>query len=140
MIYLFSFLATGKPKNHMNVHCMYSFYRSLSYEAWMEHTKNTKQMADNELSDTLKFREALFVCRNRARNDMHSQREYVNFILRKRIYETQKARNEMEWQSLKMKEEMEKIERELRTLRDFLHTNTNALKLVETRLENRSYR
>ncbi|CAG9856165.1 unnamed protein product [Phyllotreta striolata] len=113
---------------------------SLPYEGWLAHSRNTKQMADNELSDTLKFREALFVSRTRAQNDMLAQREYVDFIVRKRVYETQKARNEMEWQSKKIKEEMEKLQMELKTLREFLKTNADALKLAESRLECRSYR
>lgn len=55
------------------------------------------------------MREALFVMRERAKNDMLAQRDRVDFILRKRIYQTQKARNEIEWQQLKMREEMEKV-------------------------------
>lgn len=90
--------------------------------------------------DTYKFREALFVVRERARNDMIAQRDRVDFTLRKRIYETQKARNELEWQQLKMKSEMENVVKEIKTLNDHLQAKTDALKLCETRLENRSYR
>lgn len=68
-----------------------------------------KLLADDELADTLRLREALFVVRERAKNDMLAQRDRVDFILRKRIYQTQKARNEIEWQQLKMREEMEKV-------------------------------
>lgn len=78
--------------------------------------------------------------RERARNDMLAQRDRVDFTLRKRIYETQKARNEIEWQQLKMREEMTKVIREIQALEDALLAKTDALKLAETRLENRSYR
>lgn len=71
---------------------------------------------------------------------MLSQRDRVDFTLRKRIYETQKARNELEWQLFKMREEMDKVLKEIRTLEEALLAKTDALKLCETRLENRSYR
>nr|CAI5857386.1 unnamed protein product [Callosobruchus analis] len=65
---------------------------SITYEEWLEHSQQVKQLADNELLDTLKLRESLFVVRERARNDMLAQRDRVDFTLRKRIYETQRAR------------------------------------------------
>ncbi|XP_056630628.1 tektin-2 [Diorhabda sublineata] len=113
---------------------------SVPYETWLDHTKNTKQMADNELTDTLKLRESLFVVRERARNDMLAQRDRVDFTLRKRIYDIQRVRNEVEWQQLKMREEMEKVLKEIQDLEIALLAKTDALKLAETRLENRSYR
>ncbi|ERL83336.1 hypothetical protein D910_00671 [Dendroctonus ponderosae] len=81
---------------------------SLPYESWLEHSRYVKLLADDELADTLRLREALFVVRERSKNDMLAQRDRVDFILRKRIYQTQKARNEIEWQQLKMREEMQK--------------------------------
>ncbi|XP_030760676.1 tektin-2 [Sitophilus oryzae] len=113
---------------------------SIPNEAWLEHTRSVKQLADNELADTLRLRETLFVVRERSKNDMLAQRDRVDFVLRKRIYQTQKARNEIEWQQLKMREEMKKVEKEIRTLEDALLAKCDALKLAETRLENRSYR
>ncbi|CAG9773184.1 unnamed protein product [Ceutorhynchus assimilis] len=113
---------------------------SVSYETWLEHSRHVKLLADNELADTLKLREALFVVRERAKNDMLAQRDRVDFILRKRIYQTQKARNEIEWQQFKMRDEMEKIEKEIRTLQDALEAKFDALKLAETRLQNRTLR
>lgn len=86
------------------------------------------------------MREALFVVRERARNDMLAQRDRVDFTLRKRIYETQRSRNELEWQLLKMREEMEKVRKEIDTLEIALQATVDAGKLCETRLENRTYR
>ncbi|KAI4471379.1 tektin [Holotrichia oblita] len=78
--------------------------------------------------------------RERANNDMRAQRDYVDFTLRKRIYETQRARNELQWQQLKMREEMEKVEKEIDTLESALKDKDDARKLAESRLENRTYR
>lgn len=112
----------------------------IPYETWVEHSRYTKLLADNELADTFKMREALFVCRERGKNDMHAQRDRVDFSLRKRIYETQRSRNELEWQLMKMREEMEKVLKEIETLEKALDATIDAGKLCETRLENRSYR
>lgn len=42
------------------------------------------------------------VMRERARNDIKAQQDVTDFSLRKRIYQTQKARNELEWQKRKV--------------------------------------
>ncbi|XP_066153766.1 tektin-2 [Euwallacea fornicatus] len=113
---------------------------SIPYEGWLEYSRYVKLLADQELADTLKLREAVLMARQRAKNDMLAQHDRVDFILRKRIYQTQKAQTEIAWQQLKMREEMEKVEKEVRTLEESLQTKIEALKLAETRLENRSYR
>ncbi|XP_064536143.1 tektin-B1 [Drosophila montana] len=111
-----------------------------SYEAWLGHVKNMKQLAENELADTSAIREALFVCREKARNMLQAQQERAEHTIRKRIFETQRARNELEWQQLKMKEEMESAVCEIKTLEDALRDKSDSLKLAETRLENRAQR
>lgn len=120
--------ATRTPKN------------SITYEKWLEHTQYVKQQSDNELADTLKLCESMFVVRERSKNDMVSQRDFVDFNLRKRISEIQKARNETEWQQKKLREEIGKLTAEVGTLRDSIVDKDKALQLAETRLENRSYR
>ncbi|XP_076248354.1 tektin-B1 [Calliopsis andreniformis] len=113
---------------------------AVSYEAWLEHCNQTKTLADNELSDVYNFREALNVMRERARNDIKAQQDVTDFSLRKRIYQTQKARNELEWQKLKVQKEMEILEKEIVRLEDALLHKTDSIKCAETRLENRMYR
>lgn len=61
-----------------------------------------KLLADNELEDTYAMRESLFVCREKARNILRAQQERTEHTIRKRIFETQRARNELEWQMLKV--------------------------------------
>ncbi|XP_034650641.1 tektin-B1 [Drosophila subobscura] len=113
---------------------------SCSYETWLEHVKNMKQLAENELADTYAIREALFVCREKARNMLQSQQERAEHTIRKRIFETQRARNELEWQKMKMKDEMEQAVCEIKTLEQALRDKSDGLKLAETRLENRAQR
>lgn len=60
-----------------------------------------------ELQDTLRLRESLFVARGRARNALRAQTDVTNYMLRRRIYETQRARNELDWQKFKVNNELQ---------------------------------
>lgn len=113
---------------------------AVTYESWLEHTKHIKQLGDNELADTLKFCESLFVLRERSKNDILSQSNYVDFSLRKKIFELEKTRNELQWQQKKMREELEKLMDEIGSLFATITEKKDALKLAETRLVNRRYR
>ncbi|CAL7936308.1 unnamed protein product [Xylocopa violacea] len=113
---------------------------SISYEAWLEHCQYTKTSADNELNDVYNFREAMNVMRERARNDIKAQQDVTDFSLRKRIYQTQKARNELEWQKLKIQKEMEILQKEIVRLEGALMHKIDSIKCAETRLEKRTYR
>lgn len=48
------------------------------------------------------MRESLFVAREKARNALNAQQECSEHVLRKRIFDTQRARNELEWQIVKV--------------------------------------
>lgn len=106
----------------------------------MENSRNIKRIADNELEDAYAMRESLFVSREKARNILSAQQDRTEHTIRKRIFETQRARNELEWQLLKMKEEMEKCMKEIQDLEDAYRQKADVLKLAETRLENRTAR
>lgn len=59
-------------------------------------------LAENESSDCYTFREATRLMRECAWNDIKAQQDATDYTLRKRIYQTQKVRNELEWQKLKV--------------------------------------
>ncbi|CAH0723613.1 unnamed protein product, partial [Brenthis ino] len=114
--------------------------RMITYEQWLDKCEATKQMAMDELQDTLRLRESLFVARGRARNALRAQTDVTNYMMRRRIYDTQRARNELQWQKMKMEENMEKLANELQTIGEQFADKVNALKVAETRLETRGYR
>ncbi|CAH0399231.1 unnamed protein product [Chilo suppressalis] len=114
--------------------------RMITYEQWLNKCEATKQMAIEELQDTLRLRESLFVARGRARNALRAQTDVTNYMLRRRIYDTQRARNELQWQKMKMEENMDKLNTELKTLGEQFADKVNGLKVAETRLETRGYR
>nr|CAD7593296.1 unnamed protein product [Timema genevievae] len=112
----------------------------IPYEAWMEHSRFNKLKADNEITASSKLRETLFVTRERTNNDLKAQHNATDYAFRRRIYETQRARNELEWQRKKLLDEMSKLMKETEDLQKALDNKTDALKLAETRLENRMFR
>ncbi|CAK1579553.1 unnamed protein product [Parnassius mnemosyne] len=114
--------------------------RMITYEQWLEKCEATKKMAEDELQDTLRLRESLFVARERARNTLRAQTDVTNYMMRKRIYDTQRARNELQWQKMKMEENMDKLTAELKIMGEQFADKVNALKVAETRLETRGYR
>lgn len=82
----------------------------------------------------------MFVCREKALNMLRVQQDRTEFILRKRIFDTQRARNELDWQRIKIKEEMEKSKCDIDRLQTALDEKAASQKLAETRLENRLLR
>lgn len=74
----------------------------ITYDQWLEKCEATKDMAIKELQDTLRLRESLFVARGRARNALRAQTDVTNYMLRRRIYDKQRARNELQWQKMKV--------------------------------------
>lgn len=83
-----------------NIICIY--HRMITYDQWLEKCESIKKMAMDELQDTLRLRESLFVARGRARNALRAQTDVTNYMLRRRIYDTQRARNELDWQKMKV--------------------------------------
>lgn len=69
---------------------------------WLDRCHCSKTLVENELSDCYTFREATRVMRECAWNDIKAQQDATDYTLRKRIYQTQKARNELDWQKLKV--------------------------------------
>lgn len=81
---------------------VFSFHSSCTYEGWLEHSKQVKSIAEAEMESSCRMRESLFVAREKVRNDLRTQQERTEHILRKRIFDTQRARNEFEWQIIKV--------------------------------------
>jgi len=68
----------------------------------LEHSRNSKLQADDEMSASGRLREALYCSREKARNDLRAQHDATDYGLRRRIYETQRQKNELQWQRQKV--------------------------------------
>jgi len=99
-----------------------------------------KKLAENELAVTNAIKDALFVCRQKARSILEAQLPRTESSLRQRIFWTQQAHNDLEWQQLKLRDEIQNLTCEVQSLEDALQSNAMVLKLAETRLETRSMR
>lgn len=106
----------------------------------MDHTKSIKRMAENEMTDAAAMRESLYVCRQRAITLLQAQQERTEHIIRRRIFATQQARNELYFQQTKLKDAMQRALHDIEGLENSLMAKKNSLKLAETRLENRTQR
>jgi len=56
------------------------------------------QRVENELLRSENLRGTMFLSRHRTKTDMIALNEKVNFGLRKRIYNTERSKYELEWQ------------------------------------------
>lgn len=74
----------------------------IPYEAWQEHSRHNKLKADNEISASGRLREAMYSLREKTRNDLQAQHDATDYGLRRRIYETQREKNELQWQRQKV--------------------------------------
>jgi len=59
---------------------------------------NLMQSMEQELLSSERLREKMYLLRHKTKSDMIALNDKVNFGLRKRIYSTEKAKYELEWQ------------------------------------------
>ncbi|VVC43023.1 Hypothetical protein CINCED_3A004158 [Cinara cedri] len=111
-----------------------------TYENWLQKCHNLKKRIENILSQSKKIRETMCVPRIKTKNDLRAQNDVVNFALRRRVYDTERTQNEMEWQKLNMIADKEKFCNEIQNLENALDRKLNCKKLIETRCEERLYR
>lgn len=54
------------------------------------------------MTESKELRETMFKSREQAKNQMYAQSQEVEMFMRRRVYDIQRARNEMEWQKTKV--------------------------------------
>ncbi|KAL4702864.1 hypothetical protein ACJJTC_009066 [Scirpophaga incertulas] len=113
---------------------------TMTEESYVHCIENTIKIAEQLMSESRTLRERMFKAREQARNQMYAQSQFVELIMRRRVYDIQRARNEMEWQKYKLETNMQKLDREIELLRAAVADKLNPTKLVETRLETRKLR
>lgn len=89
-------LVRGRTFHHFRLHS------SCTYDGWLEHTEQMQTIANNEMESSCLMRESLFVAREKIKNSLKSQQEISEYTLRKRIFDTQRIRNEFEWNIIKV--------------------------------------
>lgn len=74
----------------------------MSEESYVSCIENTIKIAEQLMSESKTLRATMFKAREQARNQMYAQSQQVEMIMRRRVYDQQRARNEMEWQKYKV--------------------------------------
>ncbi|XP_047992967.1 tektin-B1-like [Leguminivora glycinivorella] len=110
---------------------------SMTEESYVNCIENTIQIAEQLMAESKALRATMFKSREQAHNQMYAQSQEVEMIMRRRVYDQQRARNEMEWQKYKLESNLAKLDREIESLRAAVADKINPTKLVETRLEMR---
>uniref|UniRef100_A0A2H8THP9 Tektin n=2 Tax=Melanaphis sacchari TaxID=742174 RepID=A0A2H8THP9_9HEMI len=82
----------------------------------------------------------MFVPQNKTINDLLAQNDKVNYSLRRRIYDTERIKSELEWQKWNMLTDKDTFLKEIENLENALYRKLNPKMLVETRCEERLYR
>ncbi|XP_050433254.1 tektin-2 [Adelges cooleyi] len=111
-----------------------------TYEMWLRKCNNLKTRIENELNGSKKIRETMYVPREKTKNDLKAQNDNTNFALRRRIYETERIKDELEWQKSNMQVDKEKFLKEIENLEIALDNKLNSKKLADTRCEEKLYR
>lgn len=73
-----------------------------TYAGWLENCKELKLLTEKELKESYAIRESLFVAREKTKNLLYAQQEKTEHTIRRRIFETQRQRNELQWQKTKV--------------------------------------
>ncbi|KAI5737324.1 hypothetical protein M8J76_012338 [Diaphorina citri] len=134
----------GLDKHSANITLKHNALKSpqsqIPHEAWLENARYLKQRGESEVSASKKLRESIVLPRDQSHNELCTQNEQTNYAMRKRIYETMKIRNELEWQKTVLIPDKEKLHAEVRQLEINIEDLDRKLKLAETRAEARLYR
>jgi len=96
-----------------------------------------RQRAEAELASSQKLREDIQASLMQAENDIEAQQNATEFAFRRRLHETARAKDELEWQKAMTMNEAEFMEAQIHQLELAIRPKKEALKLAQTRLENR---
>ncbi|CAH4032981.1 tektin-B1-like [Pieris brassicae] len=113
---------------------------SITEESYVHCIENTIKIAEQLMRESKSLRETMFRSREQVKNQLYAQCQAVEMVMRRRVFDIQRARNEMEWQKLKLEQNLAKVEREIESLRAAVADKINPTKLVETRLVTRTRR
>jgi tektin-2 len=113
---------------------------STTPQQWEDYSRYNKERAESEMAKSRALRETNHHVIQQVKNDLSNQQNAVDFALRKRIHDFERALDELRWQKQQTEEEIADLEAEIRRLEAAIRAKINPMKLAQTRLENRTYR
>ena len=72
--------------------------RTVTPQQWLAHSKYNKDKSDAEMQTSLRLRENIQQTMAQSQTDLEAQRNATEYAMRKRIHETENARDELLWQ------------------------------------------
>ncbi|XP_068189532.1 tektin-2 [Antennarius striatus] len=109
-------------------------------QEWVQFSHNNVARAHEAMQASQQMREDTSLTRAQLQNELDIQRRATEFALRKRNHDEEQACSELEWQIRRTEDEVTEMESDIHGLDADLQAKTASLKLVHTRLENRTNR
>lgn len=72
-------------------------------QQWLAHSKYNKDRSDAEMESSKRLRENIQQLMAQSTSDLNSQKNATEFAMRKRIHETEQAKDELLWQKKNVK-------------------------------------
>jgi len=113
---------------------------SVTPETWNAFSQHNKFRGEAEMKASKRLREAIFATLEKTVNDLEAQRRATEYEFRKRIHESEQAKNELEWQQKQTKEEISVMEVDIESLKQAIDNKIAPMQVAQTRLENRTHR
>ncbi|XP_064204867.1 tektin-2 isoform X1 [Anguilla rostrata] len=111
-----------------------------SPQQWELFSRSNVSRAREEMQASQQLRGDMKLTKAQVLIELQAQHMATDFALRKRAHQLERACDEMAWQLKQTKDEMTELEQDIRGLEEDLVAKTAPLKLVHTRLENRTMR
>ena len=77
---------------------------SVQPQAWHDHSADNKAQAESDMAKSQRLRENIFHSIEQTTNDLKVQTDATNFEFRKRMYEMKRAKEELEYQIRKVRD------------------------------------
>lgn len=127
---------------------------SVTPETWNSFSEYNKNRGEAEIKASQRLREAIFATLEKTRNDLDAQHRATNYEYRKRIHETDQAKNELEWQKKNTEDEVATMEQDIVGLKESIEAKMGPMmskpgsttqsdrdhEVAQTRLEKRTQR
>ncbi|KAJ8273410.1 hypothetical protein GJAV_G00101310 [Gymnothorax javanicus] len=111
-----------------------------SPQQWEQFSRSNVSRAREEMEASQQLRGDMKLTKAQVLNELQAQHMATDFALRKRAHQLEQACEELRWQLRQTKDEMTELEKDIRGLEADLNAKVAPLKLVHTRLENRTMR
>ncbi|XP_076864124.1 tektin-2 [Brachyhypopomus gauderio] len=113
---------------------------STTPQQWEQFSHGNISRAKDEMQNSLQLRENISLTRTQVQNELDAQRIATEFAFRKHTHHLEQAQQELQWQLKTTQDEISELEKDIRELERDVQAEMAPLKLVHTRLENRTKR